>query len=128
LEKTHDTIRNFHIEIKEANQKIIFLRKLKEGGSEHSFGIHVAKMAGMPQIVVRKAQQMLTQLESQREDLGENKPKGLPQVGNVQLSMFQLNDPVLEQLRDELMVLDVNTLSPIEALMKLNELKKMMKK
>ncbi|MES2558837.1 MAG: DNA mismatch repair protein MutS [Bacteroidota bacterium] len=127
LEKTHSTIRNFHIEIKEADQKIIFLRKLKEGGSEHSFGIHVAKMAGMPQIVVRKAQQMLTQLESQREDLGENKPKGLPQVGNMQLSMFQLNDPVLEQLRDELQVLDVNTLSPIEALMKLNELKKMMK-
>jgi DNA mismatch repair protein MutS len=128
LEKTHSSIRNFHIEIKEANQKIIFLRKLKEGGSEHSFGIHVAKMAGMPQIVVRKAQQMLTQLESQREDLGEGKPKGLPQVGNMQLSMFQLNDPVLEQLRDELQILDVNTLSPIEALMKLNELKKMMKK
>lgn len=128
LEKTHSSIRNFHIEIKEANQKIIFLRKLKEGGSEHSFGIHVAKMAGMPQIVVRKAQQMLTQLESQREDLGEGKAKGLPQVGNMQLSMFQLNDPVLEQLRDELQVLDVNTLSPIEALMKLNELKKMMKK
>lgn len=128
LEKTHATIRNFHIEIKEADQKIIFLRKLKEGGSEHSFGIHVAKMAGMPQIVVRKAQQMLTQLESQREDLGEGKSKGLPQVGNMQLSMFQLNDPVLEQLRDELQVLDVNTLSPIEALMKLNELKKMMKK
>lgn len=128
LEKTHSTIRNFHIEIKEADQKIIFLRKLKEGGSEHSFGIHVAKMAGMPQIVVRKAQQMLTQLESQREDLGEGKSKGLPQVGNMQLSMFQLNDPVLEQLRDELQVLDVNTLSPIEALMKLNELKKMMKK
>jgi DNA mismatch repair protein MutS len=128
LEKTHTAIRNFHIEIKEADQKIIFLRKLKEGGSEHSFGIHVAKMAGMPQIVVRKAQQMLTQLESQREDLGETKPKGLPQVGNVQLSMFQLNDPVLEQLRDELMILDVNTLSPIEALMKLNELKKTLKK
>lgn len=128
LEKTHSSIRNFHIEIKEANQKIIFLRKLKEGGSEHSFGIHVAKMAGMPQIVVRKAQQMLTQLESQREDLGAGKTKGLPQVGNMQLSMFQLNDPVLEQLRDELQVLDVNTLSPIEALMKLNELKKMMKK
>lgn len=128
LEKTHSSIRNFHIEIKEANQKIIFLRKLKEGGSEHSFGIHVAKMAGMPQIVVRKAQQMLTQLESQREDLGEGKSTGLPQVGNMQLSMFQLNDPVLEQLRDELQILDVNTLSPIEALMKLNELKKMMKK
>ncbi len=130
LEKAHDSIRNFHIEIKEADQQIVFLRKLKEGGSEHSFGIHVARMAGMPQIVVRKAQQMLTQLESQREDLGDdNRLKvGLPTSANMQLSMFQLNDPVLEQLRDELQVLDINTLSPVEALIKLNELKKMMKK
>jgi DNA mismatch repair protein MutS len=128
LEKTHSAIRNFHIEIKEADQKIIFLRKLKEGGSEHSFGIHVAKMAGMPQIVVRKAQQMLTQLESQREDLGVIQDKQLPHIGQVQLSMFQLNDPILEQLRDELLTMDVNTLSPIEALMKVNEWKKTLRK
>lgn len=126
LEKSHDSIRNFHIDIQETKNKIVFLRKLKEGGSEHSFGIHVAKMAGMPQIVVRKAQQMLTQLESQRENLGGSGSKGLPQMSNMQLSMFQLNDPQLEQLRDELQLLDVNTLSPIEALMKLNELKKML--
>ena len=128
LEKTHSAIRNFHVEIKEADQKIIFLRKLKEGGSEHSFGIHVAKMAGIPQIVVRKAQQMLTQLESQREDLGILQDKRLPQIGQVQLSMFQLNDPILEQLRDELLTMDVNTLSPIEALMKVNEWKKTLRK
>jgi DNA mismatch repair protein MutS len=130
LEKAHPSIRNFHIEIKEADQQIVFLRKLKEGGSEHSFGIHVARMAGMPQIVVRKAQQMLTQLESQREDLGEGNgiKVGLPSSANMQLSMFQLNDPILEQLREELQVLDINTLSPVEALIKLNELKKMMKK
>jgi DNA mismatch repair protein MutS len=128
LERSHAGIRNFHIEIKESGQKIIFLRKLKEGGSEHSFGIHVAKMAGMPQIVVRKAQQMLTQLESQREQLGDDGKSRLPQVSGMQLSMFQLNDPMLEQIRDEISLLDVNTLSPIEALMKLNELKKMMKK
>jgi len=130
LEKTHSSIRNYHIEIKESNQKIIFLRKLKEGGSEHSFGIHVAKMAGMPQIVIGKAKQMLTQLESQREDLGENMStkKGMPQMSNIQLSMFQLNDPILESIRNELLVLDLNTLSPIEALMKLNEFKKTLNK
>jgi DNA mismatch repair protein MutS len=128
LERSHKGIRNFHIEIKESGQKIIFLRKLKEGGSEHSFGIHVAKMAGMPQIVVRKAQQMLTQLESQRAELGNDGKERLPQVSGMQLSMFQLNDPLLEKMRDELHALDVNTLSPIEALMKLNELKKIIKK
>jgi DNA mismatch repair protein MutS len=128
LEKSHTGIKNYHIEIKEADQKIIFLRKLKEGGSEHSFGIHVAKMAGMPQIVVRKAQQMLTQLEAQREQLGTEGKSGIPQAAPMQLSMFQLNDPVLERIRDELQLLDVNTLSPIEALMKMNELKKSLKK
>jgi DNA mismatch repair protein MutS len=86
-------------------------------------------MAGMPQIVVRKAQQMLTQLEAQREQLGdEGGKKGMPQAAAMQLSMFQLNDPVLEQIRDELRLIDVNTLSPIEALMKINELKKALKK
>jgi DNA mismatch repair protein MutS len=85
-------------------------------------------MAGMPQIVVRKAQQMLTQLEAQREQLGTEGKSGIPQAAPMQLSMFQLNDPVLERIRDELQLLDVNTLSPIEALMKMNELKKSLKK
>ncbi|MCU0443102.1 MAG: DNA mismatch repair protein MutS [Bacteroidia bacterium] len=128
LEQTHEGIRNYHIEIQESGQQIVFLRKLKPGGSEHSFGIHVAKMAGMPQIVVRKAQQMLARLEAQREDLGGDKLAKTTDSNSMQLSMFQLNDPLLEQLRDELLNIDVNTLSPIEALMKLNELKKVLKK
>lgn len=128
LEQTYEGIRNYHIEIQESGQQIVFLRKLKPGGSEHSFGIHVAKMAGMPQIVVRKAQQMLARLEAQREDLGGDKLAKGTDSNAMQLSMFQLNDPLLEQLRDELLNIDVNTLSPIEALMKLNELKKGLKK
>lgn len=128
LEQTQDGVRNYHIEIQETGQQIVFLRKLKPGGSEHSFGIHVAKMAGMPQIVVRKAQQMLARLEAQREDLGGKKSTKITDLNTMQLSMFELNDPLLEQIRDELLNLDVNTLSPIEALMKLNELKKGLKK
>jgi DNA mismatch repair protein MutS len=127
LEQKDNGIRNFHIEIKETNSKIIFLRKLKEGGSEHSFGIHVAKMAGVPQTVLARAKQILSELESQRNHIGDKK-KGVPAVSasSIQLSMFQLNDPVLEKLRDELYTIDVNTLSPIEALMKLNEIKKVL--
>jgi DNA mismatch repair protein MutS len=128
LEQKDNTIRNFHIEIKETANKIIFIRKLKEGGSEHSFGIHVAKMAGVPQTVVHRAKQILADLESQRDQIGDKK-KGKPSINNssIQLSMFQLNDPVLEKLRDELYAIDIDTLSPIEALMKLNEIKKTLK-
>jgi len=128
LEQKDNSIKNFHIEIKETTNKIIFIRKLKEGGSEHSFGIHVAKMAGVPQTVVHRAKQILVDLESQRDQIGDKK-KGTPSANNssIQLSMFQLNDPVLEKLRDELFAIDINTLSPIEALMKLNEIKKMLK-
>jgi DNA mismatch repair protein MutS len=128
LEQKDNGIKNYHIEIKESGNKIIFIRKLKVGGSEHSFGIHVAKMAGVPQTVVNRAKQILADLESQRDHIGDKK-SGVPSIKNssIQLSMFQLNDPILESLRDELYAIDVDTLSPIEALMKLNEIKKMLK-
>lgn len=129
LEQKGSSIRNFHIEIRESGNQIIFIRKLREGGSEHSFGIHVARMAGVPQTVVQRARQILSDLESQRNHIGDHK-KGKPSVQSaspIQLSMFQLNDPLLEKLRDELYALDVDTLSPIEALMKLNEIKKTLK-
>ncbi len=125
LEQTHEGIRNYHIEIKEATNKIIFLRKLAEGGSEHSFGIHVAKMAGVPQIVVNRANTILKELEGQRTNLDGN--TATVKVNPIQLSMFQLNDPILDKIKEDVLLLDINTMSPVEALMKLNEIKKMLK-
>ncbi len=125
LEKSNEGIKNYHIEIKESGNKIIFLRKLAKGGSEHSFGIHVAKMAGVPQLVVHRANSILKELESQRQ-LNDNKQASL-KVNPIQLSMFQLDDPVLNQIKEDLMLLDINTISPVEALMKLNEIKKLLK-
>jgi len=118
-------IRNFHVSIQEAKDNIIFLRKLISGGSEHSFGIHVAKLAGMPSKVVNRANEILKTLESSRatQDSGE-KIKRVTEE-NLQLSFFQLDDPVLENIREELTKIDINTLTPIEALMKLNSIKKM---
>ena len=125
LEKNNQGIKNYHIEIKEATNKIIFLRKLAQGGSEHSFGIHVAKMAGVPQLVVNRANVILKELEGQRAQTEEK--VGAPKVNPIQLSMFQLNDPVLDQIKEDLLLLDINTISPVEALMKLNEIKKLLK-
>ena len=125
LEKNNVGIKNYHIEIKEATNKIIFLRKLAQGGSEHSFGIHVAKMAGVPQLVVNRANVILKELEGQRSQVEEK--VGSPKVNPIQLSMFQLNDPILDQIKDDLLLLDINTISPVEALMKLNEIKKLLK-
>lgn len=125
LEKNNEGIKNYHIEIKEATNKIIFLRKLALGGSEHSFGIHVAKMAGVPQLVVNRANVILKELEGQRAQTEDK--VGTPKVNPIQLSMFQLNDPVLEQIKEDLLLLDINTISPVEALMKLNEIKKILK-
>src|SRR5574343_784808 len=125
LEKSNEGIKNYHIEIKESGNKIIFLRKLAKGGSEHSFGIHVAKMAGVPQLVVHRANSILKELESQRQ-LNDNKQASL-KVNPIQLSMFQLDDPVLNQIKEDLMLLDINTISPVEALMKFNEIKKLLK-
>ncbi len=124
LEQRGSGIKNYHIEIQEYDNKILFLRKLKEGGSEHSFGIHVAKMAGVPQLVVQKASAILKELEKGRDKLGGNKSKQMPvSAPNIQLSMFHIQDPVLEEMKKELDALDINRLSPVEALIKLSEFK-----
>ena len=115
-------IKNFNVSVQEINKKIVFLRKLKEGGSEHSFGIHVAKVAGMPKAILKRAEQMLLQLE--RVHSSENKPSKSEDASDLQLSFFQLDDPVLSQIKTEITNIDIDTLTPIEALMKLNEIKK----
>ncbi|MBI3509156.1 MAG: DNA mismatch repair protein MutS [Bacteroidetes bacterium] len=118
-------IRNFNVSVKETGNKVIFLRKLMPGGSEHSFGIHVAKMAGMPVKVVERAKQVLTQLERAHSGEELSKENSKQNSEDFQLSFFQLDDPTLEQIREELLKVDINTLTPVEALMKLNEIKKM---
>lgn len=126
MEQSFSRIRNYNVSVKEINQKIIFLRKLVRGGSEHSFGIHVAKMAGMPLSITRRAEQILTELEKGSQKGKMNKP--ISQIADqregMQLSFFQLDDPVLEQIRDEIKNLDINNLTPIEALNKLNDIKR----
>jgi DNA mismatch repair protein MutS len=123
LEKNNVGIKNYHIEIKEATNKIIFLRKLAQGGSEHSFGIHVAKMAGMPKAIVDRANEILQELEQKHiANDGSQKVKKID-AKNYQLSFFQLDDPRLVKIRETIEGLDINTLTPVEALMKLNELK-----
>ncbi|MDB4324285.1 DNA mismatch repair protein MutS [Crocinitomicaceae bacterium] len=126
-----DRIKNFNVSVKEIGKKILFLRKLVEGGSEHSFGIHVARLAGMPQQVLKRAEEMLAQLESSHDLSAKSgkKTKGMKvksaELQDMQLSFFQLNDPVLENIREQLVSIDINTLTPVEALMKLNEIKKL---
>lgn len=120
-----ERIKNFHVSIKEAKGNIIFLRKLLAGGSEHSFGIHVAKLAGMPAKVVTRAKQILETLEASRSQTDTRDSIKKVTEENLQLSFFQLDDPVLENIREELTKIDINTLTPIEALMKLNAIKKM---
>ena len=124
MSKSMERIKNFNVSIKETKDTILFLRKLVPGGSEHSFGIHVAKMAGMPKHVVTRANEVLKILEQTKSDdqLG-NKMEKLTEE-NMQLSFFQLDDPILESIREEIMNTDINTLTPVEALMKLNEIKK----
>lgn len=128
MEGIFKRIRNFNVSVKEVGQRIIFLRKLAQGGSNHSFGIHVAKLAGMPSKVVDRAKEVLVQLEKShsKENLNGN-IKQVAQDAAVQLSFFQLDDPLLEQIRDEIIHLDINTLTPVEALMKLNEIKRLLK-
>lgn len=130
MEKSFKRIKNYNVSVKEVDNKVIFLRKLERGGSEHSFGIHVAKMAGMPKSIVKRANEILKQLESDNRQQGiAGKP--LTEVsehrGGMQLSFFQLDDPVLCQIRDEILNLDVNNLTPLEALNKLNEIKKIVR-
>ncbi len=126
MEKSFQRIKNFNVSVKEIDKKIIFLRKLVRGGSAHSFGIHVAKMAGMPQSIVKRAEKILKQLESDNRQNGIAKPVGeiATQREGYQLSFYQLDDPVLSQIRDEIKGLNINNLTPIEALNKLNEIKR----
>ena len=121
-------IKNFNVSVKEQNNKIIFLRKLAEGGSEHSFGIHVARLAGMPKQVVDRASDILVKLEKNHEaelSVTSTTDKMSSITEQSQLSFFQLDDPILEQIRDEIINIEINSLTPVEALMKLNEIKKM---
>ena len=129
--KRFDRIKNYNVSVKEMGKKVLFLRKLVPGGSAHSFGIHVARMAGMPNFVVQRAEQVLKDLESSHASVGSSS-KGkkttkevLNESANMQLSFFQLNDPVLENIHEELISIDINTLTPVEALMKLHEIKKL---
>ncbi|MDD7723137.1 MAG: DNA mismatch repair protein MutS [bacterium] len=126
MERSFKRIKNYNVAVKEVNNKVIFLRKLVPGGSEHSFGIHVAKMAGMPRSIVKRADEILKQLERENRQEGITPAKGgvVQTNGSYQLSFFQLDDPVLSQIQDEIKNLDVNNLTPIEALNKLNEIKK----
>ena len=126
MEKSFKRIKNYNVSVEEVDNKVIFLRKLERGGSEHSFGIHVAKMAGMPKSIVKRANDILHQLETDNRQQGIAKPTAEIASGRdgMQLSFFQLDDPVLCQVRDEILNLDVNNLTPLEALNKLNDIKK----
>ncbi|MDE7086070.1 MAG: DNA mismatch repair protein MutS, partial [Prevotella sp.] len=137
MEKNFRRIKNYNVSVKEVEGKVIFLRKLERGGSEHSFGIHVAEISGMPKSIVKRANVILKQLESEASSVGCSQD-ARAQVGTVgkptaelaqsregmQLSFFQLDDPVLCQIRDEILGLDINNLTPMEALNKLNDIKK----
>jgi len=119
-------IQNYNVSVKELKDNVLFIRKLVKGGSAHSFGIHVAKMAGMPQTVIAKAQKLLKKLE---KDHSGDALNGIKSVKDeMQLSIFNLDDPLLEEIKDEILSLDINTLTPVEALMKLNEIKRMLVK
>ncbi len=124
MTEIYPRIKNFNVSVKETKDSVLFLRKLQEGGSAHSFGIHVAKMAGMPQTVVLKAQKMLKQLERDHSTEALNNTKD----DDLQLSFFNLDDPLLEDIKSEILNLDINTLTPVEALMKLNNIKGMLAK
>lgn len=126
MEKSYPRIKNYNVSVKEMDNKVIFLRKLVRGGSEHSFGIHVAKIAGMPQSVVKRANEILVQLEQDNRQgvVSAKQLDNLPMREGMQLSFFQLDDPVLEQIRDEIKNADLNNLTPLEALNKLAEIKR----
>lgn len=130
MEKSFPRIKNFNVSVKEVDGKVIFLRKLMPGGSEHSFGIHVAEIAGMPRSIVKRAETILKQLETDNASVGTTTQHVTPATkttDGVQLSFFQLDDPVLCQIRDEILNLDINNLTPVEALNKLNDIKKIVR-
>jgi DNA mismatch repair protein MutS len=129
MENSFSRVKNYNVSIKELDNKVIFLRKLKRGGSEHSFGIHVARMAGMPRSVVTRADEILKELEQSHEKKELSKP--IADIAGhregMQLSIFQLDDPVLKQIRDEILEIDIDNLTPVEALNKLYNIKKLLK-
>ena len=129
MEKTFKRIKNYNVSVKEIDKRVIFMRKLVPGGSEHSFGIHVARMAGMPQSITKRADTILSQMENsnRRGDIKKPIDDFVEKQEGYQLSFFQLDDPILSQVRDEIINLDVNNLTPIDALNKLNEIKKIVK-
>ena len=128
MEATFKRIKNYHVTVKEVGNKVVFLRKLKRGGSAHSFGIHVAAMAGMPRKVIDRADALLSMLEkSHSHDNLDEAVKESKQIDNMQLSFIQLDDPLLLQRKDDILNINIDTLTPVEALMKLNEIKKMLK-
>ena len=127
MEKEFSRIVNYNVSVKEVDNKVVFLRKLVRGGSEHSFGIHVAKMAGMPRNIVSRADEILKELEKGSEDRNISKPTpSAAKAGGMQLSLYQLDDPVLSDIRSRILGMDINNLTPIEALNKLNDIKKIL--
>lgn len=126
LEVKLERVKNFNVSVKEVGKKILFLRKIEPGGTEHSFGIHVAKMAGMPSVVINRAKEVLSMLENMHETSSKGKKSGSRSMDNMQLSFFQLDDPVLEQVKEEIECIDIDTLTPVEALLKLHEIKKVL--
>lgn len=130
MEKLFPRIKNWNVSVREVNGRVVFLRKLQRGGSEHSFGIHVARLAGMPQSIVKRAESILADLEKAGAQAGTSVPRAesnTQREEGMQLSFFQLDDPVLSQIRDTLLNLDVNNLTPLEALNKLNDIKRILK-
>ena len=130
MEKLFSRIKNWNVSVREVNGRVVFLRKLQRGGSEHSFGIHVARLAGMPQSIVKRAESILADLEKAGAQAGTSVPRAesnTQREEGMQLSFFQLDDPVLSQIRDTLLNLDVNNLTPLEALNKLNDIKRILK-
>ncbi|MFM7768410.1 MAG: DNA mismatch repair protein MutS, partial [Bacteroidota bacterium] len=126
IASSRERIHNYHVAVKESGNKILFLRKLTPGGSEHSFGIHVARMAGMPSAIIEKAEKLLSNLECKDLEGGvQPNDKLKSQSDNMQLSIFKLDDPVLESIREEILATDLNTLTPVEAMIKLNDIKKL---
>ena len=131
MEKNFRRVKNYNVSVREVDGKVIFVRKLERGGSEHSFGIHVAEIAGMPKSIVKRANVILKQLEADNAQGGAVAKPSAQAIEDsregMQLSFFKLDDPVLCQIRDEILGLDINNLTPVEALNKLNEIKKIVK-
>ena len=128
MEKLYGRIKNYNVSVKEVNGKVLFMRKLVRGGSEHSFGIHVAEIAGMPQSIVKRAEEVLKQLEDENSNVGVARRADTSNIAaskceGVQLSFFQLDDPVLSQVRDEILGIDINNLTPMDAINKLHDIK-----